>query len=71
MESEPHGYGSRDVGSDRAAAERTVREALTEISEAIDHLERTYRAGRITPVELAEEKDVLRTQQHLFRSRLD
>lgn len=71
MERQPHDYSSRDVGMDRTAVERSVRNALSEISQAIDQLERTYREGRITPGELAEEKDVLRAQQHAFRARLD
>jgi hypothetical protein len=58
-------------GADRESVERTVRSALTEISEVIERLERTCRAGSITPDELSEERDLLRAQRQSLSSRLE
>jgi hypothetical protein len=58
-------------GTEREEVERTVRSALTEISEVIDQLERTCRAGRITAGELTEERDLLQAQQQSLNARLD
>jgi hypothetical protein len=56
--------------ADREAVERTVQSALTEIGEVIERLERTCRAGSITPDELSEERDHLRAQRQSLRARL-
>jgi hypothetical protein len=58
-------------GTDREEVERTVRSALTEISEVIEQLEQTCRAGRITADELTEERDLLRAQRQSLNGRLD
>ncbi|CAN5871530.1 hypothetical protein BH23GEM9_BH23GEM9_28770 [soil metagenome] len=71
MDENRHAYGDGIVREEREAVERRVRDALSEINEAIDLLERTCRQGRITRGELAEEKDMLRAQRYAFESRLD
>jgi hypothetical protein len=63
-------FGDDDgaVGT-RGAADFGIRQGLIEIREAIDHLERTCRQGRITPAELAEERELLTAQQRSFERR--
>lgn len=71
MQRDPHAFGDAEVREEREAVERRVRETLSEIRSAIDHLERTCRQGRITPAELVEERELLRAQEHAFRLRTD
>jgi uncharacterized protein (DUF3084 family) len=77
MGAQHHAFGSaevrevRVVREEREAVERRIRATLSEIRDAIDQLERTCRQGRITPEELAEERDLLRAQEHAFRPRIE
>jgi hypothetical protein len=71
MQREHHAQGDAEVREERAAVERRVRETLSEIRSAIDHLERTCRQGRITPFELIEEREMLRVQEQALRVRGD
>jgi hypothetical protein len=59
----------RGEGQEQEDVERRIREGLNEIREAIDQLERTWRAGKITPVELAEERDLLQAQHSALQRR--
>jgi hypothetical protein len=67
MDREPNRYATPE----RDEIERQVRQTLSEIREAVDHLERTYRAGRITPAELTEEREVLRAQERALEGRIE
>jgi hypothetical protein len=69
MRGQHHAFDGAEVREDRAAVERRVRETLSEIRSAIDHLEHTCRQGRITPAELVEERELLRAQEHAVRRR--
>lgn len=52
-----------EARSGTASAERGIRDGLDEIRDAIDRLEQYCRQGRITPVEFAEERDLLEAQR--------
>jgi hypothetical protein len=64
-------FGDSGVAGDRAAVERTVRQGLEEIRDAITQLEWTCRQGKITPGELAEERDLLQAQDESLRRRME
>jgi hypothetical protein len=64
MHHQNHGSGIGGAGDEAGEVERRIRQGLSEIREAISHLESTYRQGKITPGELAEERDLLQAQEH-------
>jgi hypothetical protein len=61
--------GNGEAEGRRGEVEQQIRQGLNDISDAIDRLERTCRHGRITPGELAEERDLLQAQRHGLLSR--
>jgi hypothetical protein len=69
MPQHDHATGNGEAEGRHGEVELQVRQGLRDIRDAIDRLERTCRQGRITPGELAEERDLLQAQQYGLQSR--